>query len=278
VVAAVAASAAALLYLLAVRTGRGQDVDEMARESRKLTELSVRRAGTAVLHDGALSVVPVALVAALVHLVRRGHVRRAALAATASLASAGIVELLKDVLLDRPALSHPQWSDTLPTFPSGHAQFGTVTTITVLLAVRAGGRRPVGWLAGVLGLWVLAIAGSGWHRPSDIVAATFIGCACFAFASAFDRPDDAVTMPATRPARRWPGVVAALVAAAVVVIYFLPLDPGPAGYDLHLSAYVATSLTCVAVGVGTVVLQDRLWSQPSTVTTAPDARRPPSSP
>ena len=84
-VAGLSAGGVVVVAALALRTPGGQNIDELARESRKLTDLGVRRAGVVVLRLSILTALPVTFLAALVSLGRRRRWRTAAACAVGTI-------------------------------------------------------------------------------------------------------------------------------------------------------------------------------------------------
>ena len=239
-VAGLSAGGVVVVAALALRTPGGQNIDELARESRKLTDLGVRRAG------------------------------------------------VSKARLGRPALSDPRWLDERPTFPSGHATAGMAVALTAIAATEDR-RSRVTWIAAATGVWALTLTGSGWHRPSDIIAGFLIASTCFALVGPVRDPDPVVAIDDDDERSSHPGALrartAARVGAAVLVsAYYLPLDAGPAGFRLHLPVYIAASILDVLVGVGIVMVHAGLltrtqhrspWAQAATASGPASERRNP---
>jgi membrane-associated phospholipid phosphatase len=161
------------LYLHFVRTGSGQAMDERIR--RRATHLgfgtSLRevRPVLGVISVGTL-VVGVAF-AIVVALLRRRPLE--ALAAAGVVFAANVTTELLKIGLGRPDLGVPGSPNN--SFPSGHTT--VATSLVAALAIVAGARlRPYVLLLGIPFAALIAVATllSGWHRPSDLVAAGFV--------------------------------------------------------------------------------------------------------
>lgn len=262
-VAGLSAAGVVVVAALALRTPGGQNIDELARESRKLTDLGVRRAGVVVLRLSILTALPVTFLAALVSLGRRRRWRTAAACAVGTIIAVTVAEVSK-ARLGRPALSDPRWLDERPTFPSGHATAGMAVALTAIAATEDR-RSHVTWIAAATGVWALTLTGSGWHRPSDIIAGFLIASTCFALVGLVRDPDPVLAIDDDERSSH-PGALrartAARVGAAVLVsAYYLPLDAGPAGFRLHLPVYIAASILDVLVGVGIVMMHAGLLTR-----------------
>lgn len=215
-VAGLSAGGVVVVAALALRTPGGQNIDELARESRKLTDLGVRRAG------------------------------------------------VSKARLGRPALSDPRWLDERPTFPSGHATAGMAVALTAIAATEDR-RSRVTWIAAATGVWALTLTGSGWHRPSDIIAGFLIASTCFALVGLVRDPDPVLAIDddarSSHPGALRARTAARVGAAVLVSAYYLPLDAGPAGFRLHLPVYIAASILDVLVGVGIVMVHAGLLTR-----------------
>jgi membrane-associated phospholipid phosphatase len=161
----------AALYVIFVRTGLGQRIDEAALDGR--ASLSARSINSA---DDLLRTVSVASVAilgggiVLVAVVRARFLLAAAAAAV--MAGANVTtQVLKEVLPRPDLLAGRGEIDALNTFPSGHT---TVAASIAVAALLVAPRRLRGTVA-VVGVIYAAAVGvatltAGWHRPSDAIA------------------------------------------------------------------------------------------------------------
>ncbi len=263
VTAALAAVGVLVLYLVFVRTHWGQEVDDAAFEGRSVTrpELtaetdrllqSVTRESLAVL-GGALLLVALAR-------------RRVRLALAVGVALAGSLltsEVLKTVL-PRPVLSGIA-GVTGNSFPSGHATIGMSLSLGLVFVVA----RRWRWLAAIVAAVVATFFGtgvltSGWHRPSDSLAAYLVSLAWFAAAAAVLVAWRGPGQPAA--ADEWEdhvdGRVAALASALVVVAVVIGLVLAVRSGSLRTVEYGGDYLLmCVVidvVGVAIVALVHQL--------------------
>lgn len=179
-VAMLAAAGVVVLYALAVRTGWGQRLDDIAFAGRSAaspatTHRTDRLLGS-VTHTS-LALLGLALCA--VALARR----RVRLAVGVAIALAGSVitsEVLKRAVFDRPLLHAAPLEPPANSFPSGHATIGMSLALGLIVVVAHRWR----WLASIAAALVAALFGtavltSGWHRPSDTVAAFLISLAWY---------------------------------------------------------------------------------------------------
>ncbi len=95
-------------------------------------------------------------------------------------------QLLKTELLDRPDLLQRPRAAITPSFPSGHATVAMSLALGFVLVVPARFRV----MAGVIGIGYAVLIGagtltSGWHRPSDVIAAYFVTTTWVAFIAAW---------------------------------------------------------------------------------------------
>lgn len=219
----VAAAAVALLATWAlyatwdafVRSGRGQTVDQLALEGAARGQGRLWELAEPVLGVVSTTFVGLALaIAVVLALVRR----RWALAAQVVVLVVGAnltTQVLKHVVLDRPALLDVPRAD-VNTLPSGHTTVAASVAAGLLVAV------PRRWRP------VVAVAGAGftaatgvstlvgqWHRPSDVVAGVLVVLAWGALTcalgapSSLDRPQDGGTAATA-------GAVALLLVGAVL--------------------------------------------------------------
>ncbi|MFM7062427.1 MAG: phosphatase PAP2 family protein [Actinomycetes bacterium] len=258
-------AALGVLYLLAVQTRAGQQVEE-----------SVVRGAAEVLGDvpwsptgriERVSVLSVGLASGLVvalALVRR-RPRLALLVAVVVVGSLVSVQLLKHVVLPRPGLVPTDYARGRASLPSGHTAVGMVLA-TVLVLVLPLRLRPCSWV--VVGLFGatfgVSTVLSADHRPADVVAAHLVVLAWVLAGAAVlvagrGRSDPADPPPTTV---RVPLVVlvavgtVAAVGAAVSALLVVVLDParaaamraaffGLAVLALSAEAALATSLLLV---------------------------------
>ncbi len=231
------ALAAVLLYVVSVRTGAGQEVEEAV--IRGAVQLVARSDVSFTGRISAVNVVTVGLgaaVAVVVALARR-RPRLALVVAGVAGGSLVTVQVLKRVVLDRPLLVPTDYAEGTNTFPSGHTSVGMVLAVVLVmvLPLRA---RPWTWV--VVGLFGATFGVStvlaAYHRPSDVVAAHLVVLA-WALAGAAVlvvwRGATDTTDPPPASVRRPLGVlvvlgVMAAAATAVMTVVVVVLDPARA--------------------------------------------------
>jgi membrane-associated phospholipid phosphatase len=163
------------LYVIFVRTGLGQRIDDAALDGR--ATLSARSVNSA---DDLLRTVSVASVAilgggiVLVAVMRTRFLLAAAAAAV--IAGANVTTQVLKAVLPRPDLIAGQAEiDIGNTLPSGHT---TVAASIAVAALLVAPRRLRGAVAVVGVLYAAAIGvatlTAGWHRPSDAIAAVSV--------------------------------------------------------------------------------------------------------
>lgn len=168
--ALVCAALVLVLHQVFVASGQGQYWDETGAASAAGDHGLLAHAGAVLLDQITVPVLLGSLiVAVLVALVRRRA--SAAIGAVVLMAAANLTtQTLKHALLDRPDLGVTY--DLANSFPSGHTT-AAATVAAVLVLVTAPRWRPLVLVAGggcaVLCGW--ATLTSGWHRPSDVLAA-----------------------------------------------------------------------------------------------------------
>ncbi len=168
---------------LSVRTVRGQLIDTVALYGNGLGRRTVDAPLDAAL--GAIStasLVVVLLVIAVVAVVRR-RIALAVMSATVVVGAAGTTWLLKRII-DRPWLGiDPDRIYAGNSLPSGHATAAAAFAIALTLVLPPRVRGAVSLLGATYAATVgVATLSSGWHRPSDVVAAYLVTGAWAAFA------------------------------------------------------------------------------------------------
>ena len=176
----VAAACALLVWVtqrVFVQSARGQGWDEgwrvdVQEAAGQVWEARAHDFGVVSLRVGLL----LCLVLALVALARRRvdlFVRGAILVAGAN----ATTQILKRVVIDRPDYAVGYGPNALP---SGHVTLVASVVLAALIVLPVAA-RPLVVLAG--GAWIVAVAAStvvsGWHRPSDTIAALLV-CAGWA--------------------------------------------------------------------------------------------------
>jgi membrane-associated phospholipid phosphatase len=172
----------ALLYVLAVRTGWGQTIDNAALSGRT-TRGSVLRATDRLLNTISIaSIVVIGGTIVVIAIVRR----RPHLALTTAVMVGGAnvtTQLLKHSILTRPVLTT---SDPFgASFPSGHTTVAFSLVVALVLVVPARTRASTAVAAfGYSALVGMGVVTAGWHRPSDVIGAELVVIGWSAFAVA----------------------------------------------------------------------------------------------
>ena len=177
-----------VLFLLvshaSVQTIRGQMLDTIALAGRNLGRDSVGGPlNTALNAVSVVSLVVVLVAVGLIALVRRRY-SLAIMAVVLVVGSAATSLLLKHYLISRPEFGvDPDRSGAGNSLPSGHATAAAAFAVGLVPVLPPAARG----LASLIGATYAAVVGvatlsSGWHRPSDVVAAYLIvgGWAAFA--------------------------------------------------------------------------------------------------
>jgi membrane-associated phospholipid phosphatase len=168
-----------VVYVLAVHTHRGRDLDQVAYEGRSVTRPAATRASEHLLRtisETSLALLGGALV--LVALLRRRP--RLALAVGVALGGAVLTtEVLKRYVLDRPP-DPSVGGIPFNSYPSGHATIGMSLSLGLMIVVAHHWR----WLAAIAAAAVATLFGTGvlitgWHRPSDVFGAYMVSLAWF---------------------------------------------------------------------------------------------------
>ena len=163
-------AAVVALYAVAVRTERGQRLDERALETRSVVDDDAREVARNVLETISVTSLAVAGGALVFIGLVRGRLFLAISVGVAILGACVTTEVLKLHVLERPDLldgiGRP-WN----TYPSGHS---TVAMTLAVGAVLVAPRRLRGTVALAGVVYAATVAGAtvvtGWHRPSDTVA------------------------------------------------------------------------------------------------------------
>ena len=257
--AALAAVAAALVvpvYLLAVRTGLGQRLDERATgdlvDEHQRVMRTVERFLN-VISVGSLAALGTTLV--LVALLR-GRVMVAAAAAAAILGANLTTQALKRVL-ERPDLTGPGPSSPAG-FPSGHTTVAMSLALALVLVAPSAWRTAAALAGAAYAAAVgLAVIGLGWHRPSDVAAAYLVATAWAAACAAVVRRIAPRGRASARPPLLSARAVGALAVAAVGAFAVAVALAAARKPDLVSVAAVHTSLvvlTALALALGLVLL------------------------
>jgi membrane-associated phospholipid phosphatase len=228
--AAVCLAVVAAAYLLAVRTGSGQVVENVAKDGRYVRRWWVEDPGADALKASATA----AVVAGAMLLVAWTAARRRSLPLLALVAvvvggSVAAAEVLKRGLLDRPRLvtaGDPNYLAVLApnSFPSGHTAGAAAVAVAAVLVAPAGRRAAVaaaGWAYATAVAAAMLVAEQ--HRPSDTVGGAVLAAAVGlgAVAVAGDRtfaPGPATSQDVRAGLARARNALAAGAAAGVAVL------------------------------------------------------------
>lgn len=247
------------LYFVMVRLSLGQVLDDIAMEGRKATRLGPRRLSSSVL----ATATPAALViggGALVVLAQRRRSLAAAVAVALTPVGAGAAARIGKAVLPRENQLSASWVGPDNTYPSGHTAVATalvLMAVTVCVPSWRGRVAAVG--AVMLALHTIAMMGTGWHRPSDVVggmavAVALSGVAALPVVGGWRGPTQLV---ASAWFDRWRSVgIVVTVALVAGLVWYLPLrllspvGTGETGFRSHLvlslmSATMAVVITAV---------------------------------
>lgn len=231
-VAAGCLATAAVLYVVAVRLGEGQRLDDLGFEARKSLELGPRRAFTWTMRAATmLLLVAGPVIVGWLSWRRRAVV--AGLAVLGSVAAVAVAARLLKGLLTRPDLLEFSWAGGANSFPSGHSSVVVAMSLGLVGLVDSAERgRWTAAMAVVVGLHTMGMVCSGWHRPSDVLAGLLIGAAAASLVVPLVvRAEGPVeTAPAwyRRPTlvARALGAVAAVVVLVLLTLRHTPAVPG----------------------------------------------------
>ncbi|MFJ9099265.1 phosphatase PAP2 family protein [Streptomyces sp. NPDC102405] len=214
------------VYLLAICTPWGQRAEnalfglgEQGGEEAWLYPLSGAEYGSTPLPPLELSAKPTLMVGLAVivvlTLVRRCW-RQGCAALAVVILTTGSQDVLKSTILPRPDLVGAPENLLDQGFPSGHTAIPAALTLAAVLVVSPR-IRPYVATAGVL--WLACIAAysatAGGHRPSEVLGATLLACACYGLATWLLLP--AAVPGATRSPRALP-VITLTSAMAVALV------------------------------------------------------------
>jgi len=275
-----------LLYA-SLRTIRGQMLDTVALSGNSLGRRTVD--GPLDVALNAVSVVSSVLVLVVIGAVAalRQRYSLAIMSAVVVVGSSVTSYLLKSYLILRPEFGvDPDRSGAGNSFPSGHATAAAAFAIGLTLVLPPAARG----LVSVIGASYAAIVGiatlsSGWHRPSDVIAAYLIAGGWAAFAGLVlvlaQRPS-AIVASADRAGWSLAATLAAgavlTVAGAAVLSYVFERMSSPVeamGSDLLRVGYLGSAVTIagaaylmmavVLVSVHRVVPHRKAGGQPASV-------------
>ena len=161
-----------LLYVLTVRTAHGQRIDDAAVRGRLGTP-AAHAAGMDLLTTISAGTLALAIAALVGQALLRRRVALAFVGAAVVVGSLLTTELLKKVILTRPALAGGAFDHN--TFPSGHTTIAFGVGVAATLVAPPRWRRLVAAAAFLFGTAVgVATVAGAWHRPSDVVGAMLV--------------------------------------------------------------------------------------------------------
>ncbi|MFJ2024466.1 phosphatase PAP2 family protein [Streptomyces sp. NPDC087897] len=238
------------VYLLAVCTPWGQRAENAlfhlstkGSEEAWIYPLSGAAYGSTPLPPMELSAKPTLMVglAVIVFLtLARRCWRQGCAALGVVLLTTGGKEVLKSTILPRPDLVGAPENLLDQGFPSGHTAIPAALTLAAVLVVSPR-VRPYVAAVGVLWLACIAAASSamGGHRPSEVLGATLLACACYGLATWLLPP------PAVPGTTRGPRALPAITLTLALVI---ALASGARDDSLIRSlASGATAFVCAAL-------------------------------
>lgn len=245
---------AALTYVLAVQTGRGQILDDRLRGGIGPEDARFRAATEDLLSTISVSSLALMGVAIMGIALIRGRPRRAVAAGVLILGANITTQVLKRSL-PREELHTVWWADP-NSYPSGHTTVAMALAMGLLLVVPSTMRTAAAIAGGAYAVGVgVAVIGLGWHRPSDVIGAYLVIAAwtCLTVAALGAWPDRPARR-AGRPVARWWGLALAACCAAFVSLVALRilnrLDVLEVVADR--TGFVAAALVCGAVGAALI--------------------------
>ena len=206
-------------YLVAVRTARGQALDQIAGHGRNIQPRSFSSAAEhllATISRGSIVMLTVLLLATAV---ARHRTRLALLVACFVGGAYTTTETLKLYVLPRPQLLPTVYWEMRNSLPSGHSSVALCVVVALVLVVprRWQGVAAVAGAPYAIGIGIAAAAVGG-HRPSDVVASCFVvGAWLFALLALAFR-QHLLVADLRAPWERFIGPALAVVLALVVAV------------------------------------------------------------
>jgi membrane-associated phospholipid phosphatase len=260
-VALLAAVLLAVVYVVAIRTGWGQRLDNAALDGR--TSRAVVLHATSRLLD-TISVSSLALLggAALAIAIGRRRIHLAITAGAMVLGANLTAQVLKHFVLGRPDLTGTNDPLPTPSFPSGHTTVAMSLAVAFVLVVPAR-LRPTTAICGAAYACLVGTGTvtAGWHRPSDViggflVVALWTGLAVAGLmrwrGAVAERDPGAHREPVVSPTFAWTGAVLLALGFAGFVIVYLAIRQDRLDAVRLDGAYAAALI--VIVGAGMLVM------------------------
>ena len=247
-----------MTYVVFVRTEWGQRFDDIAFDGRDIEDPEITRTANDLLHTVTRSTLLLLTASIVAFALARRRVRLALAAGAAITASVVTTELLKLRVLDRPDLDGVAGIEQ-NSFPSGHATIGMALSLGIVMVAPHRTR----WIAAVVAVvtstaFGVGVLATGWHRPSDSVAASLVCVIMFCLATAAllkwrGAGDDTMGTVEERltpagAAVAWLGAVAA--AAVGLVLTFRESDLRTVEFAVD---YVLMCLVVIALGAAIVI-------------------------
>lgn len=249
-----------LVYVFAVRTAVGQELDDLAFEGRRVVDPQVTRATNDLLHSVTRSTLVGLTGAIVLFAVARRRYRLALVAGAAVTISVGTTELLK------AHLWRPQLDDIagIPfnSYPSGHATIAMSLSLAMVMVAPHRWRWLATLAAAAFALtFGTGVVATGWHRPSDAIGAFLLCAGVFTTATLVLLRWRGSGDPATRRfgevEERVTPQLAALAGLVLVGTAALALVRTLQADGLHTvefaADYVAVCLGILSLGVATVL-------------------------
>lgn len=254
VLASVCAVLLVALYVVAVRTKWGQDLDDAALDGRTTRGVVLRATGRLL---DTISVTSLALLggAATVIAVARQRVHLALTAAAVVVGAVVTSEVLKLLVLGRPDLLGGNDPLSTASYPSGHATvaMSLAVAFTLVVPARVRGVTALGGLAYACLIGIGTVT-AGWHRPSDVLGGFLVvmiwtGIAAAALIRWRGATPERFVGPDINPTMAWMGAVLLALAFAGFVIVYLAIRQDRLDAVRLDGAYVASLVAIVGVGL-----------------------------
>lgn len=261
----------AVVYVVAVRTVRGQALEITAMKGRAVQPRKLGEAAQGLL--GTVSVASLAILMAIVlsvALIRR-NVRLAGVVAFVVAGSIVTTEVLKLKLLRRPERNvYGDLTAPFNTLPSGHTTVAMCVVVALILVVPRRSQGIVALLGAPYPIGIgIATVIAGWHRPSDVLAGCLV-VGAWTFGGLLVLDAIGVMEPEVR--RPWErfiapaiavGLVLCVIALAATTLYGLRVHYQPIGVlgsrgALRPAIAFGFSTASIAT-VATLVIGSLLW-------------------